>query len=88
MKKNLILPCLFAAMLLAFAPGVSSAHEYDRDDSDHPLRLVGYVLHPFGIAAEYLLLRPVHWVVSQKNLDIVFGHEVNEPEGHDYFEWE
>ncbi|HOE95192.1 MAG TPA: hypothetical protein PLS90_15835 [Candidatus Sumerlaeota bacterium] len=86
--KRYLLPCVLAAVVLACSPTLVSAHEYDRDDSEHPLRLVGYALHPIGIAAEYLILRPIHWVVSQRNLDIIFGHEVNEDPDYNYFEWE
>ena len=50
MKKGLFL----AARVTAFCAQTfqSQAHEYDRDDSDHPLRLIAYAVHPVGIAVE------------------------------------
>ena len=86
MKKTL-LAALFALALLGL-PATSQAHVYDRDDSDYPLRYVAYAVHPIGIAVEYALLRPIHWVVSRPNLDIIFGHDPRrEAEECTYFEW-
>ena len=63
------------------------AHDYDRDDSDYPLRYVAYLVHPVGIAVEYAVLRPIHWLVSRPNLNIVFGHETDK-DTENKFEWE
>ena len=41
MKKLLVIAMLAGALTLA--PGSASAHEYDRDDTDYPLRIVAYV---------------------------------------------
>ncbi|MCX7015647.1 MAG: hypothetical protein NTW86_24360 [Candidatus Sumerlaeota bacterium] len=87
MKKKLALLCILAALFLSYAPA-ASAHEYDRDDSDMWLRYVAYAIHPVGIAIEYGVLRPIHWVVSQKNLDILFGHKRTEDVSYCYFEWQ
>ena len=69
---------LFLALLMGGAfmlsSGTASAHVYDRDDSDHPLRYVAYALHPVGMAVEYAVLRPIHWVVSRPRLSPIFGH--------------
>lgn len=87
MKKTLI-ATLFALALTAL-PTVSQAHVYDRENSDYPLRYVAYALYPIGMAVEYGILRPIHWIVSRPNLDILFGHEPNrEEEEGTYFEWE
>lgn len=85
--KTKLWAVLFALALLTIPAG-GWAHEYDRDDSDHPLRYVAYVLHPVGIAAEYAVLRPIHWLVSRPNMDIIFGHEPTEKPNYDYFKWE
>lgn len=75
MKKKAALAALFAAALMA-VPTPSHAHTYIRDDSGHPLRLVAYALHPFGVALEYLVTRPVHMLVSaNEDTAIIFGHD-------------
>jgi len=84
MRKK-VYALMFALALLA-VPALSQAHSYDRDDSDYPLRYVAYAVHPIGIAAEYGVLRPIHWIVSLPVLDVIFGHVPNE--GDEYFVWE
>ena len=86
MKKLTFALLLVAALMLIPAGG--SAHEYDRDDSDYPVRYVGYVLHPVGVAVEYIVLRPIHWLVSKPHFRIIFGHQPVEEPDHDYFAWE
>lgn len=85
MKKWLAMAIF--AVALCVAPSSASAHDYNRNDSDHPLRYVGYALHPIGIAIEYTVLRPIHHLVSQPNASIWFGHEPREKKDHDYHEW-
>lgn len=86
MKHLIALTVLGVAALW---PTTAQAHTYDRDDSEHPLRYMAYVVYPFGIAAEYLVLRPIHWVVSQPHLDVLFGHEVQPREdSKEYMDWE
>ena len=67
-----------SAMLCAVAMLMASpvlADEYDDDAAGHPLRLLAYVLHPVGVAIDYLIMRPAHWLVSQEPMKTVFGHE-------------
>ena len=71
MKKALY--AVLLALALLAVPTRAAAHQYDRDDSDYPLRYVAYVVHPIGIAIEYALLRPIHYLVSQPNASIWFG---------------
>lgn len=55
------------------SPSVAYYDPYD-DSQSHPLRLVAYALHPVGFALEWLILRPIHALVSQPELEPVFGH--------------
>ena len=66
----------FVSLLPAALP--AHADEYDARRAGHPLRLVAYVVHPIGVALDWLLFRPAHWVVSQPGFDHVFGHDVDE----------
>ncbi|MBI1291506.1 hypothetical protein GC173_09725 [bacterium] len=80
---------LVAGLAIATMAMVSTAHadRYTRATNDNPLRFVRYVVQPVGLLVEYVVYRPIHWVVSQPNLDIVFGHEAKTDEDGTYFEW-
>jgi hypothetical protein len=58
-------------MLLASVPAF--AQEYDGKEAGHPLRIVGYVLHPVGVTLDYLILRPAFWVGSHEPFRTLFG---------------
>lgn len=76
MKRTPVVPvAALVAMALTLVAMPAAAHDYDRDDSDYPLRYIAYALHPVGIALEYGVTRPIHWLVSQPHLRIVFGHD-------------
>ena len=75
-------------MLLVSFATMAFAHEYDRDDSDYPLRYIAYAAYPFGLAVEYAVLRPIHWAVSQPKWCKIFGHEPRKGEEDSYFEFE
>ena len=67
---------VFALALIAVASALPSrADDYDEKNSGHPLRIVAYVLHPVGVAIDYLFLRPAHWLGSHEPLKTIFGHE-------------
>lgn len=72
---------LVAAAFVAFltAPvAAQAAPEYD-DSQSHPLRVAAYLLHPVGLAAEWLVFRPLYFVFSSAGP--VFGHR---PHGETY----
>lgn len=75
--KRLLL--IGAAVLFLAGPSTAYYDEYD-DSQSHPLRIIAYVLHPVGYTLEWLLFRPIHAVVSQPELEPVFGHT---PHGHE-----
>ncbi len=47
---------------------------YD-DSQSHPLRIAAYAVNPIGYALEWLVARPIHALVSQPELQKVFGHK-------------
>ena len=65
---------LATLVALLASSGVARADEYDPQRAGHPLRIVAYVLHPFGVAVDYLILRPAHWAGSHEPLRTIFGH--------------
>jgi hypothetical protein len=54
------------------------AHDAYDDSQSHPLRLVAYAVHPAGFALEWLVMRPIHFVVSSPGLERIFGHGPHE----------
>jgi hypothetical protein len=70
---------LLAALTLAAAvalPGDrAAAHDAYSDAESHPLKLMSYPVALAGFALEWLLTRPVHFIVSQPTLQPVFNYE-------------
>jgi len=81
--KQLLMALVVAAGLVA-VPATVRAHDAYDDSQSHPLRLVAYGVHPIGYAIEWLVMRPIHFVVSQRNLERVFGHTPHETPFGDY----
>ena len=75
MKRNVLVVAGLLVLALSLAPR-ASADTYSRGNSDHPLRYIAYVLHPIGVAGEYLVLRPLHQLISRDPGPEIFGHEV------------
>ena len=73
--RSLLSAIFLALVLLTTIPTAALADEYDDDSAGHPLRIIAYVLHPVGVAIDYLILRPAHWLVSTEPMKTVFGHE-------------
>jgi hypothetical protein len=70
--KRLIAAVALVGSLLLF-PGTSSAERDTYDGSQaHPLRVAAYLAYPVGFAAEWLVFRPFHVLVS--TFPSVFGH--------------
>jgi hypothetical protein len=62
-------------MVLALTAGPAAAVPDDYDDTQsHPLRVAAYLMYPIGYTAEWLIFRPLHYIVSRPYLDQVFGH--------------
>ena len=67
-----------AALLCALLVASSSpvfANDYDSSRAGHPLQIIAYVLHPVGVALDYMILKPAYWLTSREPLKSVFGHE-------------
>jgi len=76
LRRSIAVLSFAASLALVAAP--AAADEYDARRAGHPLRVVAYVLHPVGVALDYLLFRPAHWVGSQPVIRTIFGHDVDE----------
>lgn len=87
MKNSSHILIFLVAVIAATAFSPLLADRYRRNKSDNPFRLISYVVHPVGILLEYSVMRPIHWVVSQPHLDIIFGHQASLADEGTYFEW-
>lgn len=60
-------------MTLLGTPSIGSAEEYNPKESGHPLRVAAYLVHPVGVALDYLIMRPAWWVGSHEPFRTLFG---------------
>ncbi len=72
-KTRLLAAAAALAMLAVASP--AAAEEYDETYSGHPLRIVGYVLHPIGVILDTLIFRPFHWIGSHEPFKTLVGQE-------------
>lgn len=79
--KRLVVAALFAVALSVSAPVVRAEQTQEVGDVDqyedafsNPLRLAYYVLHPVGFTVEWLVMRPLHYLISRPYLDHFFGY--------------
>jgi len=80
--KRLVAAGLVAATLALSAPVIVRAEEpQETGDMDqyedafsNPLRLAYYVLHPVGFTAEWLIMRPFHYLISRPYFSHLFGY--------------
>jgi len=81
--KGFLMTLVVVAGLVA-APSIGRAHDAYDDSQSHPLRLAGYALNPVGYAIEWMVMRPIHFVVSQRKTERIFGHTPHETPFGDY----
>jgi hypothetical protein len=75
-RRSLI--SLALATTVIAAPLTARAHDAYDDSESHPLRLAAYAVSPVGFALEWLVTRPIHFVVSNPQLERIFGHVPHE----------
>ena len=80
--KQLLMALVVAGLVVV--PATGRAHDAYDDTQSHPLRLIAYAVHPVGYALEWLVMRPIHFGVSQPSVERVFGHTPHETPFGDY----
>ena len=83
MVKHYLMAVVVAAGLV-MVPATGRAHDAYDDTQSHPLRLIAYAVNPIGYGIEWLVMRPIHFVVSQPKLERMFGHTPHETPFGDY----
>ncbi|MFQ5664888.1 MAG: hypothetical protein ACE5I7_00500 [Candidatus Binatia bacterium] len=80
MKRFIAAALLAVTLACAAGPAAAVSDEYD-DTQSHPLRVAAYLLNPIGYTAEWLIFRPLHYLVSRPSLEKFFGHRPHEDIG-------
>ena len=86
MKRKTILLTAALIAVMGLSIQTASAHRYSSKSSGHTLRVVAYPVHVFGYALDRLVMRPIHYVVSQPEIDKIAGHHPRLGESDTYFE--
>ena len=76
--RRFVLALVATLTLAGGIPATALAHDAYDDSQAHPLRLIAYGVYPVGFALEWLVTRPIHFVVSNPALEPVFGHVPHE----------
>ena len=93
--KRLAAAALIALTLMLGAPRVraenqtTAATNEELAEMDHyedafsnPLRLAYYLIYPVGFTAEWLVMRPLHYLMSRPYLSHLFGYRPIGEEGN------
>jgi hypothetical protein len=84
--KRLLVALMMASMISASAHAATDdryADEQEYEDAfSNPIRLAYYMIYPVGFTVEWLVMRPLHYVVSRPGLDRVFGYQPIGEEGN------
>ena len=78
MRGKTILFAVTVSLALNVTPAgaqESQPDAFDTYDDSHPLQIVAYPLSAAGFALEWLIVRPVHALVSRPALKPVFGRD-------------
>ncbi len=71
--------CALALVVTVIAAPISArAHDAYDDSESNPLRLAAYGLYPVGVMLEWIIMRPLHFVVSNPQLERLSGHVPHE----------
>lgn len=80
--KRFVAAAMLALTLVVTAPVIVHGEQSDQigeldqyeDAFSNPLRLAYYMLHPVGFTIEWLVMRPLHYLISRPYLDHFFGY--------------
>ena len=65
-----------ALVVVLVLPTAALAHDdYDDPWENHPFKIAAEGLHVVAFAVDYLVFRPVHWVLNSNPASTVTGHD-------------
>jgi hypothetical protein len=67
---------LVLALTFLAPPAWAATTRYNPRRAGHPLRIVAYALHPFGVVVDTLLFHPAWWLGTHEPLRSLFGVDV------------
>lgn len=77
--KRLFASASAAALLVMALTGSARANaEFSPVIDDHPVRVAAYPIHMVGSALQWLVTRPIHYVMSLPYMSDISGHQINE----------
>jgi len=77
--KRLFASASAAALLVTALSGSARANaEFSPVIDDHPVRIAAYPLHIVGTALQWVITRPIHYVMSLPYMSDISGHQINE----------
>ena len=85
--KRLVVALMIASMMCLTVRVASATEERYEDEQQYedafsnPLRIAYYLIYPVGFTVEWLVMRPLHYIVSRPGLDRVFGYQPIGEEG-------
>lgn len=78
-QSRIIVLVLITWFAVGPRPGLAAPDQYD-DSQSHPLRVAAYLLHPAALLVEWVVFRPLHYLVSAtETQETIFGHRSHPP---------
>jgi len=81
-KKSMVMLGVVAC-LWGTAPR-ALAHDTYHDSDSHPLKIASWAVAPVGFLVEWTVTRPIHFLVSNPQLERIFNHTPSEDPYGDY----
>ncbi len=78
MKRFVLGAAAAALTVVALAGSARANEEYVPVIDDHPLRVAAYPAHMVGTLIQWVVFRPIHFVMSLPYVSDISGHQINE----------
>jgi hypothetical protein len=72
---------IWLALVCLALPAQAGPTRYDSRRAGHPLRIVAYAAHPFGVILDTLIFHPAWWLGQHEPLRTLFGVQTQIDDG-------
>lgn len=76
--KRIAITIALAACLVGGGAPRAHAHDAYNDSDSNPLKIAAWAVAPAGFVLEWMVTRPIHFLVSNPSLERVFNHSPSE----------